>query len=131
MTQEEKILVDKYLDFKKTEEEAERNRLNTLKELAALAPHKVGEIVKWNESQIKNLGSSLHPNYVTLPPVEKKAVVTGVEASVWKWKDNDVTLNYRYEFRPIKKDGVVSVNQCYPNKDIIEWTGEFYDLNKE
>ena len=48
-----------------------------------------------------------------------------------EWKDNDATLTYRYEFRPIKKDGGVSSNQCYPNKDIIEWTGEVYVLNKE
>ena len=131
MRQEEKILVDKYLDFEKAEKEAKRNRLNTLKELAVLAPHKVGEIVKWTESQIKNLGSSWHPNFVTLPPIERKAVVSNVEASVWQWKNNDVTLNYRYEFKPIKKDGGVSANNCHPNKDIIEWTGEFYDLNKE
>ena len=130
MTQEEKILVDKYLDCKKAEEEAKRNRLNALKELATLAPHKVGEVVKWTEHKRKNIGTMWHPNFVDLPPVEKKAVVTRVEADVWQWKDNEPTLHYKYEFRPFKKDGGVSLNQCYPNKD-IEWTGETYDLNKE
>lgn len=131
MTQEEKILVDKYFDCEKAEEEAKRNRWNALKELAALAPHKVGEIVKWTEHKRKNLGTTWHPNFVDLPPVEKKAVVSRVEVDVWKWKDNEPTLRYKYEFSPIKKDGGVSLNQCRPNKDAIEWTGEVYDLNKE
>lgn len=131
MTQEEKILVDKYLVCKIAEEQARRNKLNVLKELAALAPHKVGEVVKWTERIRKNLGTMWNPNYVDLPPIEKKAVISSVEAVVWQQKDNDATLTYRYEFRPIKKGGGVSLNQCYPNKDIIEWTGEIYDLNKE
>ena len=131
MTKEEKILVDKYLFCKKAEEEARSSRLNVLKELAALAPHKVGEIVKWTEHKRKNLGTAWHPNFVDLPPVEKKAVVVRVEVDVWQWKDGDVTLTYKYEFKPFKKGGCVSLNQCYPDKDIIEWTGEIYDLNKE
>lgn len=131
MTQEEKILVDKYLDYKEAEQEARRNSLNVLDELAALAPHKVGEIVKWTEHKRKNIGTMWHPNFVDLPPVEKKAVVARVEADVWKWKDSEPTLHYKYEFKPFKKDGGVSLNQCYPDKDIIEWTGEMYDLNKE
>lgn len=131
MTQEEKILIDKYLVCKKAEKEAKSNSLNVLKELAALAPHKVGEVVKWTEHKIKNLGTTWKPNIVNLPPVEKKAVVVSIKADIWQWKDNDATLTYNYEFRPIKKDGGVSSNSCYPNKDIIEWTGEIYNPNKE
>ena len=131
MTQEEKILVEKYLDCKKAEEEAKRNRLNALEELAALAPHKVGEIVKWTEHKRKNIGTTWHPNFVDLPPVEKKAVVARVKVDVWQWKDNELKLTYNYEFRPTKKDGGVSLNQCCPNMKDIEWTGEIYDLNKE
>ena len=131
MTQEEKILVDKYLVCKKAEEEAKSNKLNALKELAALAPHKVGEVVKWTENKRKNMGTSWHPNFVDLPPVEKKVVVVRVVAAVWHLTDSEPTLYYIYEFRPFKKDGGVSLNQCYPNKDIIEWTGDIYDLNKE
>ena len=131
MTQKEKILVDRYLDYEKTEEEARRNRLNTLKELALLAPHKIGEIIKWTEHKRKNTGSLFHPNYVDLPSVEKKAVVVHVEADIWQWKDDEPTLHYKYDFKPFKKDGGISSNMCYPNKDIIEWTGEIYNLNKE
>lgn len=131
MTQEEKILVDKYLDYKKAEKEAKRNSVKILKELEAFAPHKVGEIVKWTEYKKKNLGSIFHPNFVDLPPVEKKAVVARIEVNVWDWEDDDVKLTYLYEFRPFKKNGDVSLNQCYPNRDSIEWTGEVYSLNKE
>lgn len=126
MTREEKILVDKYLDCKKAEEEAKKNRLNALKELAALAPHKVGEIVRWTEYKRKNLGTWMHPNFVDLPPVEKNAIVVNVEADVWQWEDSDAKLTYKYEFSPFKKDGGISSNKCYPNKDIIEWTGEIH-----
>lgn len=132
MKQEEKILVDKYFDCKKAEEEAKRNRLNALKELAALAPHKVGEVIKWTEYKRKNVGTWINPKSEDLPPVEKKAVVTSVTADVWCFMtDIEPSLHYKYEFSPIKKDGGVSLNQCYPNKDAIEWTGEVYDLNKE
>lgn len=131
MTQEEKILVDKYLDCKKAEEEAKKNRLNALKELAALAPHKVGEIVKWKEYKRKNLGTWMHPNFVDLPPVEKKAVVASVTANIWQWEDSDAKLTYKYEFRHIKKDGGLSLNQCYPNNDNVEWTGEIYNNNEK
>lgn len=131
LTQEEKILIDKYLVCKKAEEEAKSNSLDVLKELAALAPHKVGEVVKWTEHKIKNLGTTWSPKIVNLPPVEKKGVVVSVKANIWHWKDNDVTLIYDYEFRLIKKDGGVSLKQCYLNKDIVEWTGEIYNPNKE
>lgn len=131
MTREEKILVDKYFEHKKAEDEAKRNRLNTLKELEAFAPHKVGEIVKWTEYKEKNLGTWLYPKIVNLPPVEKTAVVTRVTADVSQWRDEEPSLRYKYEFRPTKKDGGVSLNQCYPNKDAIEWTGETYNLKKE
>ena len=130
MTQEEKILVDKYIVCKKAEEDARRNRLNVLKELAALAPHKVGEVVKWIEHKRKNLGSIWNPNYVDLPPVENRAVVASIKADVWQWKDGNATLTYNYDFRPIKKDGGVSLNSCHPHKE-VEWTGEIYNLNKE
>ena len=129
MTQEEKILVDKYLDCKKAEEEAKRNRTKALEELAAVAPHKVGEIVKWTECTRKNIGTAWNPEIVELPPVEKIAVVSRVSANVWAY-GNHITLDYRYEFSPLKKDGCISKNGCYPRKGFV-WTGEIYDLNKE
>ena len=45
--------------------------------------------------------------------------------------DREPSLHYKCEFKPIKKDGTISQNQCYPNMDAIEWTGEVYDINKE
>ena len=130
MTNEEKILVEKYLGYKNVADEAKKNADGVIKELAALAPHKVGEIVKWTEHRRKNVGSWLHPNYVELPPVEKRAVVTKVVADIWKWKDTDATLTYEYKFRLIKKDGGVSTNLCHPNYDsidAIEWMGEIHE----
>lgn len=126
MTNEEKILVEKYLGYKNVADEAKKNADCVIKELAALAPHKVGEIVKWTEHKRKNIGSWLHPSFVELPPEEKRAVVTKVIADVWKWKDEKAELNYKYEFKLIKKDGCVSTNHYRPNYDSIEWTGEIH-----
>ena len=132
MTQQEKELVEKYLIFKKAEEDARRHRLDTLNELSAIAPHKVGEVVKWTEQKTKNVGTWLNPKYEDLPPVEKKAVVTCVTADVWCFMtDREPSLHYKHEFKPIKKDGTISQNQCYPNMDAIEWTGEMYDLTSK
>lgn len=129
MTKEERILVDKFLDFKKTEDEARRNIKMTLGKLEKFAPHKVGEIVRWTEHKRKNIGSMWHPNFIDLPPVEKMAVVTSIEVNVWKPSNKDACLDFRYEFRPIKKDGSISQNQCYPHNE-IKWTGEIHEINK-
>lgn len=126
MTNEEKVLIDKYLGLKEAERETFKKSLDVLKELSALAPHKVGEIVKWTERKRKNIGSWLHPSFVELPPVENRAVVTKVVADIWKWRDENAELNYKYEFKPIKKNGCVSSNLCHPNYDAIEWTGEIH-----
>lgn len=124
MTNEEKILVEKYLGYKNVADEAKKNADGVIKELASLAPHKVGEIVKWTEHKRKNIGSWLHPNFLELPPVENRAVVTKVIADVWKWENKDVTLNYNYEFNLIKKDGGISKQNCSPTNYM--WTGEVY-----
>lgn len=134
MKQEEKILAEMYLYNEKAEREARKNKANILRELAKFAPHKVGDVVKWTERKKRNAGTWLYPSYVMLPPVEKKAVLSKIEVSVWKCGDKDAEWSYHYEFRAFKKDGGLSQIGCHPNSDTVEgveWTGEVYDLNKE
>lgn len=130
MTEKENALVSMYLSYKKDEEKARKGYNDTLKELAGLAPHKVGDVIKWVEYRKKRVGGTFYnPIYQDLPPIVRKAVVICVHASVWQWKDKEPDLKYNYDFIPIKKDGGVSQNQCYPSN--YEWTDEVYDLNKE
>lgn len=125
MNNREKILVDKFVGYKEIELRAAENAQNVLNELAMLAPHNVGEIVKWIEERRKNVGSFFHPHYVTMPPVEKKAVLTSVKAKVNIWTKGEVTLRYDYTFRLIKKDGTICQQICHPHSD-YEWTNEVH-----
>jgi hypothetical protein len=128
MTQKEQELVDKYVAFKKTEDEARRNGMETLRELATLAPHKVGEIIKWQEVKRERVGGRpWNPIYKDLPPVEKTAVLSRVTANVMLFGENDIY--YKYEFNSIKKDGCLSQNNTRPQCD-YEWTGEMYNEPK-
>ena len=128
MTQKEQELVDKYVAFKKAEDEACRNAMETRRELSKLAPHKVGEIIKWQEVKRERVGGSLwKPIYKDLPPVEKTAVLSRVTANVMLFGEN--ALYYKYEFRSIKKDGFLSQNNARPFSD-YEWTGEMYNEPK-
>ena len=130
MTQKEKELSEKYLGFKEAEDIARKNGIQVLRELSALAPHKVGEIIKWTEEKRKLVSGTIwRPVYEKLPPIEKKAVLTVVKASVHKWLDNNVSIRYEYQFSLIKKDGSVNQNGCHPNN--YEWTGEVHDDYKE
>lgn len=128
MTQKEQELVEKYVAFKKAEDDARRNGMETLRVLSKLAPHKVGEIIKWQEVKRKRVGGSVwNPIYKDLPPVEKTAVLSRVTATVMLFSEND--LYYKYEFRSIKKDGCLSQNNTHPCSD-YEWTGEMYNEPK-
>lgn len=126
MTDKEKELAEKYLAYKLEEREAGRKELEVQNELSQLAPHKVGEIVKWTEVKQKRVGGTFwKPVYQDLPPVERRAVLTFVKAYVDRWRDCSVDLIYKYTFKPIKKDGGISQNGTYPNRD-YEWTGEIH-----
>lgn len=126
MTDKEKELVNKYLDFKKVEREAKTNASNVLKELSLLAPRHVGEIIKWTETKRFRVGgTSYNPIYKNLPPVEKKAVLSSVKAIIWDFINGAVSLRYDYVFSPIKKDGTISQQTCNPPSH-FEWTGETY-----
>ena len=121
MTDKEKELLQEYNLYKEAENEARRNAEDVKQRLAALAPHKVGEIIKWTETnRIKRVGL-WNPKVEKLPDKERVAVLTRVD--VWIYQ-NDVS--YNYDFSPINKDGSISVNHCYPRSD-YEWTGEIHE----
>lgn len=127
MTNEEKVLIDKYLGLKEAERETFKKSLDVLKELSALAPHKVGEIIKWTENKVRRVGGSdWRPVYKELPPVERKAVLKTVKADIYIWHTTGgYDFKYIYEFYPIKKDGTISQQSCHPNSN-YEWTDETY-----
>ena len=125
---EKEELISKYVENKKAIDGLTKDNKDILKELTTFVEHKVGEIVKWTETgRRKRVGGSMwHPVYEDLPAKEHEAVLTKLSASIWVWTDNNPSLSYEYEFCPIKADGGVSKNRCYPNKDKIIWTGEIH-----
>lgn len=131
MTDREDVLVRTIKAYREQQSEAAKHIKEAKAELAKLAPHKVGEIVKWVvKGRQKRVGGTIwHPKYEQQPDKEVVAVLTKVEAEV----DTicDTGLHYHYEFKPIKKDGGISQNSVYPRGIELEWTGEIYESYKE
>ena len=128
MTEKEKELAEKYLDYKYAEKEALKNACRVQKELRECAPHKIGEIIKWHEVKEKRVGGTpWKPIFKEVDCGEKQGVLRRVEAIVSDYKE--VEVYYRYEFAAIKKDGSVSANNVRPVEG-YEWTGEMFDEQK-
>lgn len=125
MTDKEDKLLRTIKAYREQQSEAAKRIKEAKAELVLLAPHKVGEIVKWVEKgRQKRVGGTIwHPKYEQQPDKEVVAVLTKVEAEVSTICDTG--LYYHYEFKPIKKDGGVSLNNVCPPKD-YEWTGEVH-----
>lgn len=130
MTNKEKELVETYFKYKDLEAENKRLAIETKKALSTLAPHKVGEIVKWTEHRHKNVGTIYHPKTVDLGDRERKAVLVRVESLPDRTLKGAISLDYHYEFHPITKDGSISKNGCYVRGE-YEWTGEIHESYKE
>lgn len=132
MTDKEDKLVRTIKAYREQLSEAAKRIKEAKDELAKLAPHKVGEIVKWVvKGRQKRVGGTIwHPKYEQQPDKEVVAVLTKVEAEV----DTicGLGLHYHYEFKPIKKDGGISQNSVYPRGiDNVEWTGDIHESYKE
>jgi len=93
--------------------------------LVEQAPHKVGDVVKWTETDRKqNVGSFWFPEYKDLPDRERKAVVTRVHPDIYVSQSGELLgFRYNYDFALIKKDGTIGVNSVYVPEG-CEWTGE-------
>ena len=130
MTDREDVLVRTIKAYREQQSEAAKHIKEAKAELAKLAPHKVGEIVKWVvKGRQKRVGGSIwYPKLEQQPDKEVVAVLVKVEAEV-----NTISwLHYHYEFKPIKKDGGISQNSVYPRVlEELEWTGEIYESYKE
>jgi len=125
MTREE--LIQKYVDNQEQIKRTNEENIEIKKEIALTFEHKVGEIVKWTEKgRRKNVGNFFNPKWETLPDVEHVAVLTKITPSIFVFSDGRVSFSWELEFKPIKKDGGMSMNKCYVNKDKIEWTGDIH-----
>ena len=132
MTREE--LIQKYVDNQEQIKRINKENLEIKKEIALTFEHKVVEIVKWNEKgRRKNVGNWLHPKYEDLPDIEHKAVLTNVSPKINIWLDGKTSMSWELVFKPIKKDGGISMNTCHVDTDKIEWTGDTHKnyQNKE
>jgi len=131
MTDREDVLVRTIIAYREQQAEAAKRICEAKKELALLAPHKVGEIAKWVvKGRQKRIGGSIwHPVYEQQPDKEVVVVLTKVEAEVDSICGHN--LYYHYNFKPLKKDGGISQNQVYPRAEHVEWTGEIYESYKE
>lgn len=133
MSQQEREIRERFLEAKCKEEEARKEKSDCINELIALAPHKIGEIIEWTETNRKrNEGTSWMPRYKSLPDAHREAVLTRVSISEFLlgMTSDDDDIRYIYEFSPIKKDGDVSANSCHPQKDFT-WTGIIHEKYKQ
>lgn len=130
MTERQKVLVESYLEMVEAEKRAHASVVGILKSLETLAPHKVGEVVKWVEKGRKKRtgGSWMNPQYVDLPDKVHFAVLTKIKPWICSYMNNE--LRYDYEFQSIKSDGDISRNHAYP-LDGYEWTGDIHYKYRE
>ena len=128
MTDREDVLVRTIKAYREKQSEVAKRIKEAKAELAKLAPHKVGEIVKWVvKGRQKRVGGTIwNPKFEQQPDKEVVAVLTKVEADVY-----GLDLHYHYEFKPLKKDGGVSQNSVYPHGLELEWTGDVHESYKE
>lgn len=131
MTDREDVLVRTIKAYREQQSEAAKHIKEAKAELVKLAPHKVGEIVKWViKGRQKRVGGSIwNPKYEQQPDKEVVAVLTKVMADV----DSiyGLGLHYHYEFNPLKKDGGIGQNSVYPRGFELEWTGDVHESYKE
>lgn len=130
ITERENKLVETVIECRKKICEATMLIKETKKELAKLAPHKVGEIANIIiKGRSKNVGSTWHPNLVMQPDKQIEAVLTKVEAEIDSYNNN---LYYQYTIKPVKKDGGISQNCIWlRSNDTVEWTGVIHKDYKE
>ena len=127
---EKEELIKKYLAYEEDAKQAKVSANNVLNELCLLAPHKKGEIVKWNAPVWEKVRYDWHWNSCRQQTgvVEKKAVLRNITIDLWNLQTYG-KLAFRYEFSALKKDGTVAKNTVYPREG-FEWTGEILsDLN--
>lgn len=124
MKAKELQLANQYIEYERKLAEITDNMSATLEELKTLAPHKKGEVITYKKADELASWVKLLQK---LPPQEYRAVLTKVEVKVWQWGQMKApNIMYQYSFSPIKKDGSISKNHCYPSN--YEWTGETYEL---
>ena len=124
MTEKEKELAEKYLGFKLAEKTASINARKVTEELKSLAPHKIGEIIKWHEVKQKRVGGApWNPIFEYIDCGEKYAVLKNIVAFV---SDYNGGVYYRYDFGAITKNGGVSKHNTRPTTN-YEWTGQIHE----
>ena len=127
MTREE--LIQKYIENEGEIKRLRENNVGILNEIALTHEHKVGEIIKWKGKGKRRNGGSLYIRFgilETMPDIEHFAVLTNITPSINVWSSGSVSFSWKLEFKPIKKDGGISMNTCYVNTDKIEWTGDIH-----
>lgn len=129
MTEKERELAEKYMALTEEAKAAKERANDTLRELANLAPHKIGEIIRWTETgRTKSHGTLWNRVYEELPDKERFAVLVSIEVQTYflsRKLENNSEILYNYSFHEIKKDGGVSKNVCNPWRN-YQWTGEIH-----
>lgn len=117
-------LLERYRQARDREIAAEREKRELKKALADLAPHKVGDVVRWVERNIEvkfSYVGNRKPQFVL-----KKAVCSKVNAEIYSDGDEE-KVRYSYNFNILKKDGTMGMVSTFP-RDEYQWTGKnIYD----
>lgn len=120
-------IVKAYLDA-----ECDMGKLKKVKEdclvsLKGFCEHREGEIAVLSDTKNRIEGDWVHGYVETVKAYETKVVLVVVEPRVRA----DGRVEYSYTFRPLKKDGGVSLNPIYAGGSKIEWTGEIHESYRD
>lgn len=132
---EREEIISKYVENEKEIGRLRKNNKDLLEALAEQFEHKPGEIVKYlKKGRTEPSGYLSSRQTVEVPDKEITAVLYSVKPSIsniFIWGSGEPSVSINLDFKQIKKDGSISRNSVYLNKDEVIWTGEIHKDFKE
>ena len=124
---EREEIISKYVENDREIERLRKSNKDLLDVLASQFGHKPGEIVRYiKKGGTKSFGYLSSKQTVEVPDKEITAVLWSVNPSIFIWASGEPSVNINLDFKQVKKDGSISKNSVYLNKDEIIWTGEIH-----
>lgn len=121
---EKQEIIDKYLSNSAIIERLKNENRELLEnEAPQYAPHKIGEVLEWEEGRSTWRGK----NYAETR-IQKRGVVTAIIVSINEYTKN---AEFSYIIHAFKKGTTkLSDIRSYPNMHKVKWTGEIAEVPK-
>ena len=124
---EREEIISKYVENEREIGRLRKSNKDLLDVLASQFGHKPGEIIRcMKKGGTKPSGFLSSKQTVEVHDKEITAVLWSVKPSIFMWGSGEPSVSINLDFKQIKKNGEISKNSVYLNKDEIIWTGEIH-----